>query len=189
LILEFAEHLGVQLSSEFCNPVFAALATDTGWFRFGSTTAYTYRCAATLVKHGAEPATIYGNLYEQETLARIQLRGRILARTVGELGGKLVHTYCKQSDFAETGAHAADTEDVINLTLAVAGTQAAVIFVELKDGAYKVSFRSRTPQVDCSKLAGLFSGGGHKAAAGATIHAPFEQVQQQVLDAVRMAMR
>src|SRR5262249_16838295 len=117
----------------------------------------------------------------------INLIGRTLARAQTELNGRLVHTYIKQEDFLATGAVASDTEDIINMTLTVGGTQAAVILVELAAGGVKGSFRSRG-QLDCSRLAEQVGGGGHKAAAGATLNEPFQRVQTKVLDAVRAAM-
>jgi phosphoesterase RecJ-like protein len=65
----------------------------------------------------------------------------------------------------------------------------AVIFVEQPAGGFKLSFRSRTPQIDCNQLARQFGGGGHKAAAGASIQGPWPEAQQRVLDVVRSAMR
>jgi phosphoesterase RecJ-like protein len=188
LVLEAAGQLGVKLTPEIATPLFAAIATDTGWYRFGSTTGDTYRFAGQLVDAGARPNEIYRSLYEQDTLARLQLIGRTLARTHSELNGRLVHTAVFQTDFEATGALPPDTEDVINLTLTVAGTEVAVILVEQPDGKFKISFRSRSA-VDCSKLAEKFSGGGHKAAAGAMVPGPFESAQQKVLDAVRLAMQ
>jgi len=189
LVLEAAHHLGVAITPQIARPLFAAIATDTGWFRFGSTTGLTLRSAAELVEAGASPGDIFNALYEQDTLARLQLRGRILARTVTELDGRLAYTAALQEDFQATGALPSDTEDVINMTLAIAGTQVAVIFVEQAVGGFKLSFRSRTPSVDCSTLAKSFGGGGHKAAAGASINGPWPVVQVKVLDAVRNAMR
>lgn len=188
LVLEAAGQLGVKLTPEISKPLFAAIATDTGWYRFGSTTGDTYRFAGQLVDAGVRPADVYRSLYEQDTLARLQLIGRTLARTQSELGGRLIHTAVFQTDFQVTGALPPDTEDVINLTLTVAGTEVAVILVEQPDGKFKISFRSRSA-VDCSKLAEKFSGGGHKAAAGAMVPGPFESAQQKVLDAVRSAMQ
>jgi len=189
LVLEAAHHLGVAVTPQIARPLFAAIATDTGWFRFNSTTGVTLRAAAELVEAGASPCEIYNDLYEQDTLARLQLRGRILARTVIELDGRLAYTAALQEDFQATGALPSDTEDVINMTLAIAGTQVAVIFVEQPSGGFKLSFRSRTPSVDCSELAKSFGGGGHKAAAGASISGSWPAVQVKVLDAVRNAMR
>jgi phosphoesterase RecJ-like protein len=106
-----------------------------------------------------------------------------------ELDGRLAHTACLKDDFAAIGALPSDTEDVINLTLGIKGTEVAVILVEQAEGGFKISFRSRTAQVDCSKLAETFGGGGHKAAAGAFLKDPWPEAQRKVLDVVRAAMR
>ncbi len=184
LVVEAADALGVALTEEIAQPVFAAVATDTGWYRFPSVSGRTYRLAARLTEAGASPAKIYSALYEQETIARVRLRGIILSRVRAELDGRLVHTFVRLRDFEQTGAEPQDTEDAINLTLAIAGTQFAFILVEQTTGGFKLSFRSRC-DVDCSQVAARFGGGGHKAAAGAFIDAPFEEAQRQVLQYVR----
>ena len=188
LVTDAARQLGVALTPEIATPLFAALATDTGWFRFGSTTGGTFRCGGDLLDAGALPSTIYKQLYEQDTLARLHLIGRVLTRAQTELNGRLIYTSVAQDDFSSTNALPSDTEDVINMTLQVGGTEVALIFVELAKGGVKVSFRSRST-VECNRLAELFGGGGHKAAAGATLNEPLATVQKKVLDAVRAAMR
>ena len=187
LVVEAAEALGVTLTPEMAMPLFAAVATDTGWFRFASASAGTYRVAAKLIDAGASPAAIYAALYEQDTLGRMKLRGRILSRIESDLGGRLAHTYVLKDDFKETGSLPSDTEDMVNFCLAIKGTEVAVIFVEQQKGGFKISFRSRSP-VDCSRLAEKYGGGGHKAAAGAFVDGPLTQVQPLVLDDVRAAM-
>ena len=188
LVVEAAGQLGVALTPDIATPLFAAIATDTGWFRFASTSGDTFRFGGQLVDAGVRPAEVYKSLYEQDTLARLRLVGRTLARTQAELAGRLVHTAILQDDFRATGALPSDSEDIINMTLGVTGTEVAVIFVEQPGGKFKVSFRSRSP-VDCSRLAETFGGGGHKAAAGASVDGPFEAAQSRVLDAVRAAMQ
>jgi phosphoesterase RecJ-like protein len=187
LVVEAADQLGVKLTKEIARVLFAAQATDTGWFRFSSVTGDSLRIAARLVDAGAVPQEIYTALYEQDSLARLHLRGRIIARTQTDLGGRLAYTSVLSEDFKATGALPSDTEDVINLTLAVTGVEVAVIFVEQPDGSFKLSFRSRS-KVDCNAVAQQFGGGGHKAAAGASIQGPLEKAQRTVLDAVRAAM-
>lgn len=186
LVVEAADALGVPLTPLSAVPLFAALATDTGWFRFGSTTPETYEVAARLVRAGASPAAMYRELYEQDTWGRVRLRGLILTRVMVEADGRLAHTFVLRDDFTQTQSLPSDTEDVINLTLAIAGVQFAVIFVEQKQGGFKISFRSRCA-IDCSRLAERFGGGGHKAAAGAYIAGSLEEAQQVVLGAVRAA--
>ena len=188
LVVEAAEQLSVELTPEIATPLFAAVATDTGWYRFASASSGTYRLAAKLIDAGASPPEIYGELYEQETLGRCRLRGVILSRLETELEGRLVHTYVLKEDFDKCGAVPQDTEDAINLSLAISGTEFAIILVEQKTGGFKLSFRSRCA-LDCSKVAEHFGGGGHKAAAGAFIDEPFETAQSAVLDHVRQLLR
>ena len=188
LVIEAADALGATLTLEIAQAAFVALATDTGWFRFSSTTSRTLRLAARLMDVGLKPDELYQKLYENDTLARLQLVGRTMARTKVELDGRLIHTCIEQADFEATGAHRSDSEDIINLTLSVQGTEAAVILVEQPTGGFKISFRSRN-DLDCSRLAQQFGGGGHKKAAGAFLNEPLASAQAKVLDAVRAAMR
>jgi phosphoesterase RecJ-like protein len=184
LVVEVADALGVPLNAAMASPLFAAIATDTGWFRFPATSSRTYELASRLTTAGASPAEIYGRLYEQETLGRLQLRGVVLSRVATECDGALAHTYIRLADFQQTGALPSDTEDLVNLALTIQGTQAAVILVEQQEDVYKVSFRSRC-ELDCSEVAGEFQGGGHQAAAGGSVEGPFEESLGRVLDAMR----
>ena len=188
LVVQAADALNVPLNRTMGVPIFAAIATDTGWFRFASVTPATFRAIARLVDVGVVPAEIYADLYERDTLGRLKLRGLILSRTEAELDGALMHTYVVKEDFAATGALPSDTEDAINLTLGVQGAQAAVLLIEQLRGGFKISFRSRCG-MDCNDVAQQFGGGGHKAAAGAFQEGPLEEVRERVVSAVREAVR
>lgn len=188
LVVDAAEALGVELTPEIAMPLFAAIATDTGWYRFPSAHASTYRYAAKLIDAGADPAQIYSELYERDSIGRLRLRGTVLARVQSELEGRLVYTYILKEDYERTGALPSDTEDLINLTLGISGTEGAVIFIEQPTGGFKLSFRSRGP-MDCSEVAGQFGGGGHRAAAGAFIEGSHEDVVKQALPVVISAMK
>lgn len=187
LVVQAADAFGVELTSKMAMPLYAAIATDTGWFRFPSVTPETYRVIARLVDAGASPPQIYGDLYERDSLGRLKLRGLVLSRTTSDLDGRLMFTHILAEDFELTGAMPSDTEDVINLTLSVAGAEGAVIFVGQQTGGYKLSFRSRC-QMDCNEVARQFEGGGHKAAAGAFFVGSLEDAQAAVLPAVKAAM-
>ncbi len=188
LVIDAADQLGVEITPEIAQAGFAAVATDTGWFRFSSTTSDTFRLAARLLDAGVVPETLYRELYENDTLARLQLIGRTLARVQAEMNGRLIHTFIARADFEATRSHPSDSEDVINMTLAVDGVEVAVLLVEQATGGFKISFRSRC-DLDCSRLAEQFGGGGHKKAAGAFIGEALKSAQAKVLDAVRSAKR
>ena len=186
IVYEIGLRLRVTFTEQIATPLYAGLSTDTGGFRFPSASGETFRVAARLVDAGASPSFIYRELFEQDTLARLHLVGRTLAgaRTFNE--GSCILSTVRQADIKAIGALPADTEDLINLTLAVKGTQLAAILIEQPDGRVKLSFRSRGA-ADCSALAGQFGGGGHKAAAGAIVSGDFDAVEQQVTEAVDAA--
>lgn len=187
LILELAEELEVEITTEIAEPLFTAIATDTGWFRFSSVTEKTFAALTKLVAAGVRPPEIFSALYEQHKLPRVLLRGRIFERVTPECSGRLMWTFVRQSDFAELGANTTDTEDAINTLLTVAGSEVAILFVELELEKTKVSLRSRS-EFDVRALAEQFGGGGHRAAAGITIDEPLDTVREKVLNASRAAL-
>ncbi len=187
LVIDAADQLKVAVTPEIARAAFAAVATDTGWFRFSSTTSGTMRLIARLIDAGARPDQIYNDLYENDSLARLKLIGRTLSRAETELDGRLIHTHIGLEDFRQTGAVPSDSEDIINMTLGVHGTEAAVIFVEQQTGGFKISLRSRC-QLDCAALAEVFGGGGHKKAAGLFVKEPLEAARRKVLAVVRAAL-
>jgi phosphoesterase RecJ-like protein len=188
LITEAFEAFDVKVTAAAAAPLFAAIATDTGWFRFSSVTSQTFRAVARLVEAGANPQAIFGQLYEQHSLARLQLRGRILANVRSELGGRLLYTCVELPDFDATGAEPGDTEDAINLLFTVSGSEAAILFVQQRNGKMKVSLRSRGT-VDVRQVAERFGGGGHNAAAGVMLDGPADAAIARILDAMRDVMR
>jgi phosphoesterase RecJ-like protein len=183
IVYEIGLRLRVPLSAAIATPLYAGLSTDTGGFRFPSVSGESFRIAGRLVDAGADPTAIYRELFEQDTLSRLHLVGRTLAGAVTRHDGKVIVSTVRQRDIKEVKAQPSDTEDLINLTLAVKGTEAAVILIEQPDGRIKVSFRSRGP-LDCNALAASFGGGGHKAAAGTIVDGPFEPAHERIVAAV-----
>ena len=183
IVSEIGLRLRVPLTERIATPIYAGLSTDTGGFRFPSVSGESFRIAARMVDAGANPSAIYRELFEQDSLARLHLVGRTLAGAVATRDGKVITSQVLQRDIKEVGAQPADTEDLINLTLAVKGTELAAILIEQPDGRIKTSFRSRGP-VDCNLLAARFGGGGHKAAAGAILPGPFADAKAKVDAAV-----
>ncbi|MFL5340076.1 MAG: DHH family phosphoesterase [Gemmataceae bacterium] len=163
--------------------LFAALAMDTGWFRHSSTGAETFELAAKLARWGANPTRIYDELYERNSVARMRLQGRVLDRITLAHGGRVAYSEVYLSDFGETGAHPLDTEDFVQLLRSLEGVEIGVLLIEQIKGEVKVSFRSRG-NVDVSKIAERFGGGGHRPAAGATLPGTIAEARARVLAAL-----
>jgi nanoRNase/pAp phosphatase (c-di-AMP/oligoRNAs hydrolase) len=171
LICEAAEAFGIEFDEDTANWLYAAIATDTGWFRFPSTTSRTMRISAALMDRGASPHYVFNLVHEQSSLSRVRLGGRVLGRTQSEAEGRLVWVQVDAKDMSEMGAVPSDTEGLVNQCLTVAGSEAAFIAVELQTSQIKFSLRCRYPH-DVAALAQQFSGGGHKLASGATLSGP-----------------
>ena len=168
------------MTPEIAAPLYAAIMTDTGSFRFPKTTATIHRITATLLEHGADPVEIYRNIYDQGSAARLRLLGLALTSLQLEHGGKVAHMAVSADMFEKTGTTEEDIESFINYTLTIAGVQIGLMFTDLRE-VVKVSFRSRG-DIAVNKLAQEFGGNGHKNAAGARIPAErLETVRNHVL--------
>jgi phosphoesterase RecJ-like protein len=188
LVLQAIDALGATVTPQIATPLFAAIATDTGWFRFPSVGEATLAAAARLVAAGAKPHQVFAVLYEQNSLARLLLQGRILSNVKSHLGGRLLSTAITQADLMAVGAEATDTEDVINRLLSVAAVEVALLFLELGPQETKVSLRSRST-FDVNQVAARFGGGGHKAASGVRFPGPLSEAEPAILAAVIDAMQ
>lgn len=188
LVLQAIDAIGATLTPQIAAPLFAAIATDTGWFRFASVTEATLTAVARLVAAGAKPHETFARLYEQNSLARLLLQGRILSNVKSHLGGRVLSTAITQADLKAVGAEATDTEDIINRLLGVVGVEVALLMLELGPQETKVSLRSRSA-VDVNAIAARFGGGGHCAAAGVRYPGPLREAEPAVLAGVVETMQ
>ncbi len=188
LIFDLSQFLGVSLPADAATALFAAIATDTGWFRFSAVTNRTMQTVGRLMECGASPPAVFRELYEQASLARMHLVGRALSRMTLDCDGELAYTSIPWSDFEQVGAVSSDTEDLVNECLKIAGTRGAFIAIEQQNRQVKVSFRSRSESIDVAKVAEQFGGGGHRQAAGATLPAPYLEAIQRAMSAMSAAV-
>ncbi|GBD87879.1 bifunctional oligoribonuclease and PAP phosphatase NrnA [bacterium BMS3Abin03] len=149
-------------------PLYAAIMTDTGSFRFERTTAELHRIVADLLDKGVSPADIYDNIYDHSKISKIKLLGRALNTLQLISDNKIGYMYIYRSTFKELGALESDTDNFVNYSLSIENVVLGMLFVELKDG-FKVSFRSKG-KIPVNKLASQIGGGGHLNAAGARLN-------------------
>ena len=187
LVTELAEFLGVALSAEAASQLYAAIGTDTGWFRFPNTNSRTLQTAARLIDFGVKPHELFRELYERSSHARLKLTARALDRVEVIADGRLAHTYVLLKDFKETNTHPSETEDLVNQGLTIEGVECAFILVEQPGLQAKASLRSRGP-VDVAAIAREFGGGGHVQAAGAMLPGPVAKAQEKLIEAMTAAL-
>lgn len=188
LVLRAAKALDVEVTREMATGILTGIAMDTGWFRHPSTRPETLRDAAVLLEAGADINQIYKKIYERNTVGRLRLVGAGLADLKSDLDGRVLYMTVTQADIERAGAIPPDTEDLVDYTVSVRGVDVGILFVELEGGGIKASLRTRRNDFDCASVAARFGGGGHRAAAGATVSEPIDQAVNAVIEVIRDAL-
>jgi bifunctional oligoribonuclease and PAP phosphatase NrnA len=163
--------LGGTLDLAMAEPLYVAIWTDTGGFRFSKTGGRIHRVVADLLDRGVKPNEVYHHLFEQNTPGYIRLLGTALAQARISADGRLAWVELPHGLFVECGAEDEDTSDIVNHLLSIAGVEIGLLFRGLADGSTKISLRSRSPH-DVNLIAMAHGGGGHRNAAGAVVAKP-----------------
>lgn len=166
IIFEFIKSTNiVSLDYDIAYPIYAAIMTDTGSFRFDRTTSEVHIIISELLKLGINPEEVYDKIYDQSKFSKIKLLGKALESIQLKAENKLGYMILTQKDFKEFGAVESDTENFVNYNLSIENVVMGILFIELNNG-FKVSFRSKG-NIPVNKLAAEFGGGGHTNASGA----------------------
>src|SRR3954453_17885315 len=161
--------------------LYVAIASDTGWFQFSNTRPFTMRLAATLMEAGVDTDQLYQHLYQNERPERVLLQTRAMQSLELLADGKLAVMTVRKQDFADTGAHVPDTENLINIPLQIRTVEVSLLFTETPEpGPIRVSLRSKG-SVDVAKFAEQFGGGGHARAAGLKVSKQLAAAREDVV--------
>ncbi|MEC5158000.1 DHH family phosphoesterase [Chryseobacterium sp. MP_3.2] len=169
MVYHFIEALGEEelVNKEIADCLYTGIMTDTGGFRFRSTSATTHRITAKLIENGADPAQITSSTWDTNTVSRLHLLALILGRIEVVKDGKVAILWLKRDELKQYGFQKGDTEGFVNYGLSIMGTQVSAFFMEdLYEDFVKISFRSKD-YVDVNQFSrNHFDGGGHINAAG-----------------------
>ncbi len=156
-----------SIDSEIAVPLYTAIMTDTGSFRFPRTDSETHQIIAKLIELGADPVSIFSEVYDKSPLGRIKLLSRFLSNLKTAHDNKLAYAHIYINDFKETGTNVFDTEGFSHHLMSINTIQIGIILTQTPSGV-KISFRSKG-DIYVNNLAKEFDGGGHMNAAGAWI--------------------
>ncbi|MDD2807700.1 MAG: bifunctional oligoribonuclease/PAP phosphatase NrnA [Patescibacteria group bacterium] len=159
----------IKITPKVATALLAGLIFDTYNFTNPNTTFKTLQTAAELVAAGASLAQVSETVLRNKTLATLQVWGNALSQlTINkELG--IATTIISHNDLAN-GKSAEVAEGAANFLNNLSGVKAAMILQEMPDGTIKGSLRTNDDDIDVSRLAQYFGGGGHRKAAGFKIN-------------------
>ena len=178
----------VQPSVQEAQCLYVSIVTDTGSFRYMSTTPAVHRIAAELIGTGVSPLKVSQDLYECHSARDLHFLGAVLGtlRTVNSeqiAWLEIPHTLLRRF---RPGPEIMD--ELVNYPRAVRTAEVAfTLRQETTDGKIRVSFRSKG-RIDVNRIAQQFKGGGHRAASGCTLEGTLLNARRQVLKVVRKAL-
>ena len=164
--------------------LYVAISTDTGCFVYANTTADTHRIAAELLETGIDVGPVNKVLFRTKSKTRLAMEARMVADIKLYDGDRVVVMSIPLSLRQELHATEADIEELSSLAALVEGTDCGITLRELKPGRVKLSLRTG-PRVDACAVCQRLGGGGHTAAAGATVDGTLEDAKALILKAYR----
>ena len=168
--------------------LYTGIMTDTGQFRFPSTSERVFRLSAELVSRGADPSLAGAELYERESLGKLKLIQHYLGSLKMECLGRVCIGILPLGVFDRTGATGEDTEGLVDYARSIEGVVIGVL-IEERPGAIKCSLRGIHSVYRMDTLAAQFGGGGHANAAGLTWPGTLTDFYPMLLAAIRQRLK
>ena len=184
LIWDLLLALKAEITPAMAEAVYIAISTDTGCFRFGNTTARTFRTAAQAVEHGADIAPINRTLFEIKTRGRLQLEARIMEHMEFYADGRVAICCLPQTWVEELQVTEDDLDSISGFPRTIEGVELGVMIRNSEPGKAKLSVRT-APGYDASAYCARLGGGGHAAAAGCVVPGTLEDGKNAIVQVLK----
>lgn len=168
-----------NFTKEIAEALITGMLTDTNGFGNDNVDRNTFMMTAELLDTGINFHNIYYNVLAKKNKAQVLLTKLTFDRLEILYDGKIAFSYITKNDFDNVGAIVGDHEGLVDIGRNIEGVEVS-IFVRENDG-FRISFRSNG-NVNVTKIATKFGGGGHTMAAGAKINASFEETKKMLID-------
>ena len=177
----------LEITSDIAACLFLGMYTDSGGFQYKPTDKNTFLAAADLARANKDLPKVIFNFENNNEAGRIKYQGLALSNIETYFKNHLALSaislkMLKDHGIEETYTHKAN---IANILKSVIGWDLGVSMVEMEPGVCNVSFRTRdSEKFDLSKISMALDGGGHKAAAGASIKKPFDEAKKYLLEKI-----
>ncbi len=180
IVADLYEAAGLEISVPAAHCIYVAQSTDTGGYRFSNTNARSHRIAARLLDTGLDVGPISRRVFDVTPKPKFELMRRMADRLEMSMEGRFAHSYLTRQDIDETGARREHIDSLINIARNIEGVEVAALFFGSEPDTTKVSLRSEPTFNSAAFLEG-YGGGGHAAAAGATVGRPLSELREEVV--------
>lgn len=173
------------ITREIALPLYVAVSTDCGCFVYGNTSAGTHRVAAALMDTGIPTAELNKRHFRTKSFKRLRLESMLTESLEFHDGGEIAIAAISLHMMDTLQADERDAEDIAAFVGQVEGVKTGVTIRERKDGSCKISLRTDPDDLNASSVCALLGGGGHAAAAGATVEGDIPHTKQVLMEAIR----
>lgn len=186
-IFELLTLMKVNINNKTAQALYTGLSTDTGCFKYGNVTAKTHMIAARLYEYELNAAEINRVMFDTKSRRLLELERMVLDTAEYHFDNRCIFLTVTAEMQKKTGCSGTDLEGIAVISRSIEGVIAGVTIKQTDDEEYKVSLRTYPP-LSAADICKRLGGGGHYAAAGATVTGSLDDVKQQVLEAVRECM-
>jgi len=182
ILYSILKSLGVQFDFNIAINLYTAVLTDTGSFRYESTTKEAFSICEEMTQFGVRPSYVAEEVYESHPKERFHLLCLVLGTLETFDNDRIACAQVTREMFERTGTNREYSEGFVEYLKEIRGVEVACLAREVGDGQYKVSMRSKDG-VDVAAVAHTFGGGGHERAAGCTIQGSIDVVKNKLIGA------
>lgn len=177
-----------KITKEIAEALYLGIVHDTGVFQYSCAGPETFVAAAELLKKGVDAPKLITETYYEKTYAQNKILGKALKDSTLILDGKCVTSCVTQKEMAEYGVTPKDLDAIVSNLRNTKGVEVAVFLYELEENTFKVSLRA-SREVNVSRVAQHFGGGGHVKAAGATMTGEPAEIIGKLSEQIELQLR
>lgn len=184
IVYTLIKKMKLKIDIDIATCLYTAIATDTGGFKYGNTTAGTHRIAAELLETGIDIGELSQRIFDNTTYAKLKLTQKSIELLQLLENSKLAVVVLSLEDISSSYAKDEDCDGIVNIGRSIEGVEVSILIKQKNDNEVRVNLRSKA-YVDVSEIASQFGGGGHKRAAGCTVEGGLEEVKEKLINAVK----
>lgn len=183
VLFRLFETMKAEITKDIAIALYTSILTDTGCFKYNSTTPKALEICSKLVEKGIDCAKIALEIYGSKPKSMVMINAYAVSNAKFLNNDKIAYSTVTLKDLEKFNADSDHTEGIVESLKEINSVEVAILFKELKNGFTKVSFRSKN--IDVAKISSKFDGGGHTNASGCTIKKPMTIAIDKIIEELR----
>ncbi len=171
-----------KLNQKLAEAFYMGLYTDTGGFIYSNTKSGTFKCLADLVAYGLNGEELLNKCFRGKSISAFNITKQAFDSVRFYANDTVVVSILRATDFEQTQANLNESKFVVSYLPTIKGVKVAISVSEIAKNDIHVSLRTACEDVDVSKIAQQFGGGGHVKASGLTLKGDFDKAVQALIN-------